>query len=95
MKKKRMTLEEIKNQFLFLEKGLTELGDKEFESIQINIDTLRNQIRQLEDRLIQLKTKATNLDLNKEAQLSKQIMYQSITVIQALMVFLSDIELMV
>lgn len=88
-------MEEIKNQFLFLEKGLTELGDKEFESIQINIDTLRNQIRQLEDRLIQLKTKATNLDLNKEAQLSKQIMYQSITVIQALMVFLSDIELMV
>lgn len=88
-------MEEIKNQFLFLEKGLTELGDKEFESIQINIDTLRNQIRQLEDRLIQLKTKATNLDSNKEAQLSKQIMYQSITVIQALMVFLSDIELMV
>lgn len=90
MKEKRLTLEEIREQLKLLDWN-SEIHKKENKSRTTKIDLLREQIKQLEEQLVQLQPMVENLDRNQAALLIKQIRLQSVTFIQAMMFYIDGI----
>lgn len=85
LKAQRFTLEEIKEQF-----RLFELDQAGQQDNQINIDFIREQIKQLENQLAQLQP-ATNLDASQAAVLSRQVMVRGMAVMNALIIYINEI----
>jgi hypothetical protein len=94
MKKKRLTLGEIKIQLYSIEEGLLAFDGEQNSNLLINIDSLREQFRKLEAQLLKLKPLVDGLDGDKAGVLPKQIVFQSMSYMHALMIFLTDIETM-
>lgn len=85
LKAQRFTLEEIKEQISFLEQEQDGHADN-----RINIDFIREQIKQLEDQLIRLQPAAEGLDAGQAAVLSRQVMVRGITVMNALIIYINE-----
>jgi DNA-binding transcriptional MerR regulator len=87
MKAQRFTLEEIGEQLSLFEQD--QGGHKDN---QINIDFIRKQIKQLEDQLIQLQPVTAAMDSNQAAILSRQVMLKGMAVMNALVIYLNEIN---
>ncbi|TYO97176.1 MerR family transcriptional regulator [Desulfallas thermosapovorans] len=85
LKAQRFTLEEIKEQF-----RLFELDQAGQQDNQINIDFIREQIKQLENQLTQLQP-ASNLDASQAAVLSRQVMIKGMAIMNALIIYINEI----
>jgi len=86
MKAQRFTLEEIREQIAIFEQDQVRHTGK-----QINIDFIREQIKQLEDQLTQLQPGAAGLDSSQAAVLSKQVMVRGMAVMNALIIYINEI----
>jgi len=83
MKKQRFTLEEIKQQL--------DLLDVEKADSSASLHLLKGQMKQLEGQLVQLQEAMVNLDPNKSTAATKQLLFQGMTLVQSLMLYLEEI----
>lgn len=90
LKKQRFTLDEIKERLSFLDGNQNEREAKN-EKDAISLDFLREQIKQLENQLVQLQPMVTNMEPNQAAIVTKQVLLQSMTFIQSLIFYLNEI----
>ena len=90
MKKQRFTLEEIKKQLDLLDSNLRETGRADSDEAN-NLDCLKGQIKQLENQLAELQKAMANLDPNKTTVATKQVLFQGMTLVQSLMVYIDDL----
>jgi len=90
LKAQRFTLEEIREQITMLEQDQDGHSDK-----QINIDYIREQMKQLEDQLTRLLPAAAGLDSGQAAVLSKQVMVRGMAVMNALIIYVHEITQLV
>ncbi|GAB6157264.1 MerR family transcriptional regulator [Desulfotomaculum varum] len=89
MKKQRYTLEEIKQTLDNWDNGklLPETGCQRV----VNINFLKEQFRMLEGQLAQLQLLVNSKDVNNQAALiTKQVVMQSMAVIQSLIIFFNE-----
>lgn len=97
LKASRLTLVEIREQFGLLEQvTASESGAVSGSKKGVSIDLLRNQIKQLEQQLGQLPPLAAGLDvagmdINEAMDLRKKIMFQSMALVQSLMIYMNQI----
>lgn len=90
LKAQRFTLEEIKEQIAFFEQEQAGYPDN-----RINIDFIREQIKQLEDQLTRLQPAAEGLDSSQAVVLSKQVMLRGMAVMNALIIYINEITTLV
>jgi Predicted transcriptional regulators len=90
MKTQRLTLEEIKERLNLLDGDLPETG-KDIRRGTINADFIKEQLKQLESQLAQLQPAVAGLDARQTAVLSKQILLQSMALVQTLIIYIHDI----
>lgn len=90
MKKQRFTLEEIKQQLDLLDSNLGEAGRADSGDTS-NLDYLKGQINQLENQLAQLQKAMANLDPNRTTVATKQVLFQGMTLVQSLMIYIDDL----
>jgi len=88
LKSNRFTLEEIKEQLSLLDNKLSQV---KYESVMINTDLIMNQVKQLENRIIQLQPMLINMEFNQVALSAKQKMLKSMALIQALLLYINEI----
>ncbi|WP_207649727.1 MerR family transcriptional regulator [Desulfosporosinus hippei] len=88
LKSNRFTLEEIKEQLSLLDNKLSQVKQ---EGVMINTDLIVNQVKQLENQIIRLQPKLINMESNQVALSAKQRMLQSMTLIQALLLYINEI----
>lgn len=90
MKTQRYTLEEIRERLsLFNHNKLTKN-----ESKHVTISYIKEQIKQLESQLTRLQPAVANMDQNQAELLSRQILLQSMTLMNALMVYINEVTLL-
>ena len=89
MKEKRLTLEEIGERLNLLEGGPAD-GVEERRSGSVNIDFLREQIRQFENQLARLQPAAAGPEANQSVLPTRQVLVQSIALIHSLMRYISE-----
>lgn len=94
MKMQRYTLEEIKEILNFLDVNQEREG-KNIKKGAVNIDFLKEQLKQLEVQLSQLQPATANLDANQASLLSKQIFLKSMTLMQAMIMYINEIAPMI
>lgn len=89
MKKQRFTLEEIKEKLSLPDNNQpVEAGD--IKGTPVNIDYLKEQLRQLERQLTRLQPAMVNLDAGQAAILSKKVLLQSMTLMQTLIMYINE-----
>lgn len=94
MKANRFTLEEIKEQFATLD-------DKLFQQMKynergvLNTDFLINQVKLLESQIAQLQPMLANLDSGQAALSVRQKLFQSMALMQALLLYINEIASLV
>ncbi len=88
LKAQRFTLNEIREQITLLVQEQAMHSDS-----QINIEHIREQLKQLEEQLIRLQPTATSsLDSGQVAVLSKQVMVRGMAIMNALIIYVSEIN---
>lgn len=90
MKAKRLTLEEIKEQIILLDNKLSQ-AKKENEGGMISADFLISQIKQLENQIVQLQPMLANIDTGQVALSMRQKIFQSIALMQALLIYIDEL----
>lgn len=90
MKKQRFTLEEIRQQLNLLDGNLEEMSGADSGQYN-NLDYLKGQIKQLESQLTQLQKAMSNLDPNRTTLATKQVLFQGITLVQSLIIYIDDL----
>ncbi|WP_082788998.1 MerR family transcriptional regulator [Desulfolucanica intricata] len=93
LKKQRLTLEEIKERLNLLD-NLPIHDINEFKSESVSITFIKEQIIYLEDRLTELQPALANLGPGQTA-LTKQMLLQSMTLVQTLILYINQIASMV
>ncbi len=83
MKEKRLTLEEIR-------KRLSLLDSNQVDKESISIDFIKNQLKQLEEQIIQLRPAASGLE-NSQANQLTQVLLQSMALINSIMLYINEI----
>jgi DNA-binding transcriptional MerR regulator len=91
MKANRFTLEEIREQLERLDDHSQAETDGNITDNVVNIDVLRNQLKQLEKQLLQLQPALAGLDAQKAAALRNRIMVQSMALVQSLLLYINEI----
>jgi len=88
MKKQRYTLEEIKQRLDLLESGNQPKETKHQGTLDINF--LKEQFKMLEGQLAQLQPLVNSTDVNQAALITKQVVMQSMAVIQSLILYINE-----
>ncbi|MEW6064947.1 MerR family transcriptional regulator [Desulforamulus profundi] len=91
MKNQRLTLDEIKERIEALDYALSR-GTKQSQRRSLDIDYLKGQFKQLETQLAQLQPMVSNMDANQAAVATKQVLMQSMTVIQSLLLYINEVS---
>lgn len=90
-KKKKLTLEEIRERLRLLDDYMPGLdGENKYSCISIGI--LKEQVKQLEERLSQLQPALAGLEKSQATQLTRQVFLQSLSIIQTLMLYIGEIS---
>jgi len=91
LKMKRLTLEEIREELSFLDDAGKQKVDKAInQDTGVSINSVRKQIKQLEDQLAQLQPVAPG-NKDQAVQLKNNIMLQSLALVQSLMLYINEI----
>jgi len=88
MKKQRYTLEEIKQRIDLPEDSNPPKEAKNQGTLDVNF--LKDQFKMLETQLAQLQPLVNNTDANQAALVTKQVLMQSMTVIQSLILYINE-----
>lgn len=91
MKKQRFTLDEISEKLNILDLARLSSRNGLKEEGNIDVDFLKLQFKQLETQLAQLQPLVSKMDANQAVVVSKQVLLQSMTVIQALLLYINEI----
>jgi len=86
LKAQRFTLDEIREQITLLVQDQAGQIDN-----KINIDFIREQIKQLEEQLTKLQPVASGVDAGQVAVLSKQVMIRGMAIMNALIIYVNKI----
>lgn len=89
MKEKRLTLEEIRERMNLLGYGPAD-GVEESKGGAVDINFLREQIRQFENQLARLQPAAAGPGANQGVLPTRQVLLQSIALIHSLMQYISE-----
>lgn len=90
MKKKRLTLEEIRKRLSLLDNNQLETGI-EIDKETISIDFIKKQLKELEKQIIQLQPVTPGQEFSQASQLSKQVLIQSMALINSIMLYINEI----
>nr|WP_048817805.1 MerR family transcriptional regulator [Desulforamulus hydrothermalis] len=88
MKKQRYTLEEIKQTLDNWDNGKL-LPESRYQTA-VNINFLKEQFSMLEGQLAQLQPLVNSKDVNQAALITKQVVMQSMAVIQSLIIYFNE-----
>lgn len=90
MKQQRLTLDEIKVRIKALEGALQTNGVAP-GSRGLDLQFIREQFKQLEQQLTQLQPGVANMEAGQAAMASRQVLLQSLALMQSLMMYLSEV----
>jgi DNA-binding transcriptional MerR regulator len=90
MKAQRYTLEEIKNKFERLFTGKPDPENSDHNS-SINFNYIQEQLKSLESQISRLQPAIAGMDSSQAAVISKQVLFQSLTLMQTLIMYINEI----
>lgn len=90
LKAQRFTLEEIKDKLGLFFASQTDVHDSGHQNA-INIDYIKEQLKLLESQLSKLQPGIAGVDSMQAAVLSKQVLFQSIAIMQTLIIYINEI----
>lgn len=90
MKSERFTLDEIKDRFNVLDESAPPMK-KEKHGQAVTLDNLFQEFKELERQLMQLQPNLKNMDANQASLLTKQVMLRSMSLMQALVIYISEL----
>ncbi|ABO48965.1 putative transcriptional regulator, MerR family [Desulforamulus reducens MI-1] len=92
LKSQRLTLEEIKGQIEYISNVMNS-DKKKYSQRAIDIQYLKDQFKVLETQLGQLQPMVTNMEAGQAAAMTKQVLIQSMTIIQSLLLYINEAAL--
>ena len=94
MKARRYTLEEIKDKIEIFFANTPDSESSDHNS-SVNIDYIKEQLKLLESQISKLRPTIAGMDSSQAAVISRQILFQSMTLMQALIMYINEIAPMV
>lgn len=89
MKKKRLTLEEIRERLILLDGNVQNVT---LQNKSTNVDYLKKQVKELESQIERLQTALISMEPKQAALLTIKILIQSITLMQSLMLYVNELS---